>query len=223
MVQLSGRASYNTETSKLAEQSYLMQVTPGKDLLLSATFDQYNDRDYFFSSILFSDMLKKDGQQSRAAGASATYSTAKYGDVSADYKHYSRDAGKGDRFGGDWRGTFQDKSLRTGLGYHYLRTTPDFAILPSASGSFHEIRCYALHDTKGYFASVDLIDYVFKEPVQGKDYAWEALAALGYHLTADLSLSGDLSYGKNPQYDNEVKGLLRLTYNTTNSGKGATK
>ena len=224
MVQLSGHTSYNTETAKIAEHSYLLQVTPRKDLLLSAHYDKHNDRDYFYSSILFADMIKNLGQESSVLGGSASYTVNKNTEVSADYKHYSRDLGKADRFGGDLRGNFLDNSLRTGLSYHYLRSGPDFAIPPiaSASGSFHEIRGYAMHSTKTYFASLDVIEYLFKEPVQSKDSAWEALAALGYHLTPDLSLSGDLSYGQNPQYDSEVKGLIRLTYNTI-SGKGATK
>jgi len=224
MVQISGHTSYNTETEKIAEHSYLLQVTPRKDLLLSANYDERNDRDYFYSSILFSNMIKNLGQESRVLGASATYTVSNNAEITADYKRYSRDIGDADRFGGDLRGNYLDNSLRTGLSYHYLRSGPDFAIPPvaSASGSFHEIRGYAMHQTKTYFASLDVIEYLFKEPVQNRDSAWEALGSLGYYLAPDFALSGDLSYGQNPQYDEEVKGLIRLTYNA-NLGKGATK
>jgi hypothetical protein len=224
MVQLSGHSSYNTETEKFAEHSYLVQVTPRKDLVLSANFDEHHDRDYFYSSILFSNMIKNLSQESRVIGGSATYTINKNTDLSGDYKNYKRDLGKADRFGGELRGNFLDNTLRTGISYHYLRASSDFAIVPAdtASGSFHEARCYAMHDTKSYFASVDLIDYIFKKPVENRDSAWEALGSLGYHLTPDLAISGDLSYGQNPQYNDEVKGLIRLTYNMI-SGKGATK
>jgi len=224
MVQISGHTSYNTETSKIAEHSYLLQVTPLKELVLSANYDEHNDRDYFFSSILFADMIRNLGQESRILGAAATYTVSGNAEISADFKHYNRDLGKADRFGGDLRGSFFDNSVRSGLSYHYLRSSSDFAIIPvaSASGSFHEFRGYVMRNTKSYIASLDLIDYLFKEPVQGKDHAWEALASLGYHLTPDLSLSGDLSYGQNPQYDDELKGLVRLTYNM-NIAKGGKK
>ena len=223
-LQLSGHTSYNTETAKVAEHSYLLQATPVKDLVLSANFDELHDRDYFYSSVLFSDMIKNLGQESRTLGWSASYPLVKDTELSVDYKHYSRDIGAAERFGGELRGNFLDNSLRSGLGYHYLRAGADFAITPvyQASGSFQEIRCYLMRDTKSYFASFDVIDYLFLKPVDTKNSAWEASGSLGYHLAPDLALSSDLSYGQNPQYNNEFKGLFRLTYNM-NGAKGATK
>lgn len=215
MVQFSGHSSYNTETESIAEHSYLLQVTPHSDVILTANYDERNDRDYFYSSVLFANMLRNLGQESRILGGSATYTFGKNTEISADFRRYRRDIGKADRFGGDLRGTFYDNSVRTGLGYHYLRSSSDFAVLPvaSSSGSFHEARCYAMRDTKSYFAALDVIGYFFKEPVDNGKNAWEALGSLGYRLTPQVALSGDLSYGRNPQYDDELKGLVRLTYN----------
>jgi hypothetical protein len=169
-------------------------------------------------------MLKNLGQESRALGASATYTLNKNDELSADYKHYSRDIGKADRFGGELRGNFAESSVRSGFGYHYLRSSSDFAIVPvaNASGSFHEIRGYVMRDTKSYFASVDLIGYLFRKQVESRDGAWEAQGSIGYHLNPDLAVSADLSYGQNPQYNDELRGLIRLTYNMT-TGKGGTK
>jgi hypothetical protein len=230
MVQISGHTSFNAETGRVAEHSYLIQVMPRKvkDLVLSGTFEAHHDRDYFYSSLLFSQMLRNLNQQSRSFGASATYSVTKKIDATLDFKHYSRDHYAGDtststaeRFGGDLRGNFLNNDLRAGLGYHYLRASSDFAIVPvlGASGSYHETRGWIMHDTKSYFASADLIGYFFKKPVAGKDSAWEGSGSLGYHLTPNLAVSGDLSYGQNPEYNDEFKGLIRLSYNTT-FGKG---
>ena len=223
MLQLSGHSTYNTETKKLAEHTYLLQVTPIKNLTLAGSYDYHRDRDYFYSSILFSDMLRTIGQESRVLGASATYAYRQL-ELSGDFKDYQRDIGKAERFGGELRGYFADNTVRSGLSYHYLRASSDFAIVPiaTASGSFHEARAWAMRDTKSYFAAIDLIDYIFRKPVEGKDNAWEATGSLGYHLTPAFALSGDVSYGQNPQFDDEVKGLIRLTYNMT-TGKGATK
>jgi len=225
MVQVTGRTNYNTETSSVAEHRYLLQVTPRKDLVLTASFDEQHDRDYFYSSILFARMLKNLSQDSRAIGGSATYTVAKNAELSADYKHYNRDVGSADRFGGELRGTLLDNSVRSGFGYHYLRANPEFAITgASTSGSYHEVRGYVMRDTKSYFAAGDLIAYIFNEPVFNKDSAWEAIGSVGYHLSPALALSGDLSYGQNPQYDDELRGLVRLTYNMNmTTGKGGTK
>ena len=223
MVAISGHTSYNTETEKLAEHSYLLQVTPLKALALNASYDQHRDRDFFYSSVLFSNMLNTLSQQSRVIGGSATY-TLNTLELSGDFKDYKRDIGKADRFGGELRGNFPDSLVRAGLGYHYLRASSNFAVLPidTESGSFHEVRGWVMRDTKTYFASLDAISYIFKKQVEGKDSAWEGAGSLGYHLNPELAVSGDLSYGQNPQFNNEVKGMVRLTYNMT-TGKGATK
>jgi hypothetical protein len=225
MVQLSGHTSYNTETGKVAEHSYLLQVTPIKDLVVDVTYNEQHDRDFFYSSLLFADMIRNLGQNSRAVGGSVTYALTRNIEIAGDYKHYNRDIGKADRFGGELRGNFLDNTLKGGFDYHYLRSSADFAIVPieGASGSYHEARAWAMHDTKSYFASLDTIGYFFKKQVEGKNTAWETVGSLGYHLTPRLSVSGDLSYGQNSQYNDELKGLLRLTYNLTLPGKGDVK
>ena len=230
MLQLMGHTSYNTETQGVAEQSYLLQVKPIADLVLAGEFNEYHDRDMFFSSALFAgmpSMLNGNNlnQQSRSFGGSASYSLDGKTELLADLKHYTRDIGKADRFGGEVRYTLPDGQLRAGLGYHYLRSSPEFAIIPSssASGSFQELRLFGMRDTKSYFASLDLIDYLFKKEIDNKESAFEMAGSLGYHLTPSLALSGDLSYGSNPQYNDELKGLLRLTYTTKIDAKGDTK
>lgn len=220
MLQLSGRSSYNTETGNLAEHSYLLQVTPRKELVLSASFDQHNDRDYFYSSLLFANMLRELGQESRAAGGSVSYTLGKT-ELIGDFKHYSRDTGKAQRLGGELRSTPLE-GVRTGVGYHYLRSNSDFALAGSDSASFHELRAWVLRDSQGCFAALDAVGYFFKRPIENRERAWELLGSLGYHLTPSLELSGDLSYGQNPLYDDELKGLVRVTYNM-DTAKGASK
>lgn len=226
MFQISGRTSYDAETGNFAEHSYQFLVRPTDTLVVAATFDKQNYRDLFFSSILFTspDFLNRLGEKNRAYGLSAVYNLNKNADLSGDFKYYNRDIGDADRFGGDLRLNFPEKSVRAGAGYHYLRASSVFAVLPipSNSGSYHELRGWAMRDTSTYFASFDLINQIFKKEVEGKDAAWQGTATVGYHLSPDFSLSGDLTYGQNAQYNDELKGLIRLTYNKS-TGKGGLK
>lgn len=224
------RTSINTETGGVAEQGYLLTVKPLKDLTVTGEFNDYQDRDLFYSSALFAampSMLSGNNlnQESRTLGASASYQLNSKFELTGDYKHYTRDIGKADRFGGELRCTLPDAALRTGGSYHYLRSSADFAVVPTsdASGSFHELRAYAMRDTKSYFASLDVIDYLFKRDIDGKKSALELYGSLGYHLTPNLALSGDLSYGSNPQNSDELKGLIRLNYSMKLAGKGDSK
>ncbi|GFO69543.1 hypothetical protein GMLC_31220 [Geomonas limicola] len=229
-VALMARASINTETSRWAEQGYLLTVKPLKDLTVTGEFNDYQDRDLFYSSALFAampSMLSGNNlnQQSRTFGGSASYQLNPKFELTGDYKHYTREIGKADRLGAELRCTLSDLAVRTGAGYHYLRSSADFAVLPTldASGSFHELRAWAMRDTKSYFASLDVIDYLFKREIDGKKNALELYGSLGYHLTPNLALSGDLSYGSNPQNTDELKGLIRLNYSMKLAGKGDTK
>ena len=225
MVELLGRTSYNTETNDVAEHSYLLNVKPLPDLVLTGEFNEYRERSLFYSSVMFARLVNSLNEGSRTVGGRISYKPMEMVEIAADYRHYSRDIGESARFGGDIRFNLLDNSLRAGIGYHYLRSGPDYAVTPSASasGSFHDVRAYVMRDTKTYFAALDGVGYFFKKNVNNKDSAWETIASLGYHLTPGLALSGDISYGQNPQFNDEVKGLLRLTFNTNITEKGGKK
>jgi hypothetical protein len=221
MVEFMGHSSYNPETKGVAEHTYLLNLKPVSHLTLSGEFNEHREGSYFNSSALFTKMPTfNPADKSRSLGASASYEITKAVEVAADYKHYTREIGDADRYGADLKVSLLNNTLRSGLGYHYLRADQGFAITGTSSASYHELHCYALHDTKTYFASVDFIDYIFKNKVKNEKSAWEASASLGYHITPNLAASGDISYGKNPDFIDETKGLIRLTYNMSFKSKG---
>jgi hypothetical protein len=221
MVELMGHTSYNPETKGVAEHTYLLNLKPIPHLTVSGEFNEHREGSFFNSSALFTKMPAfNPADKSRSLGASASYEITKVVEVAADYKHYTREIGSADRYGADLKVSLLNNTLRGGLGYHYLRADQGFAIIGTSSASYHELHCYALHDTKTYFASVDLIDYIFKNRVKNEKSAWEASASLGYHITPNLAASGDISYGKNPDFSDETKGLIRLTYNMSFKSKG---
>ena len=181
------------------------------------------DKSYLSAWTMFSAAVLNPNDKSTSAGLSASYEFTKNFETVVDYKHYTREFGSANRFGGEARVKFKDNSIRGGLGYHYLNAGQGFAIDTNPSASYHELRCYAMQDTKSYFAAIDLLGDFFKEKIYNERSAWEAAASLGYHFTSALALSGDISYGRNPQFTEEVKGLLRLTYNMTYTGIGGKK
>lgn len=223
MIDIIGHSSYNTETRNFAEHGYLLNVKPIKGLVLTGEFNQYRDQSYLYSWSTFSASALNPNNKSSSMGLSASYDINKNLALIGDYKHYSREFGSANRFGGETRVNFLDNSVRGGLGYHYLSAGQGFAIDSNASASYHELRVYAMHDTKSYFAAIDLLGDFFKEKVYNEKSAWEAVTTLGYHFTPALALSGDLSYGRNPQFTEEARALLRLTYNMTYTGIGGKK
>lgn len=223
IVDLIGHSSYNPETQKIAEHSYLLNVKPVQHLVLTGEFNQYREQSYLYAWTMFSAALLNPNDKSSSLGLSASYEVNKNLALVADYKHYTREFGSADRFGGEARVNYKDNSIRGGVGYHYLNAGEGFAIGTNPSASYHELRCYAMQDTKSYFAAIDLLGDFFKDKIYNENSAWEATASLGYHFTPALALSGDLSYGRNPQFTEEVRALLRLTYNMTYAGIGGKK
>jgi hypothetical protein len=235
-VEISGHTSYNTVTKGVAEHSYLMNIKPIQHLVLTGEYNDHRERNYMYTWLSFYKTLdlNNPNHRSHSVGTRASYEVSKMVELTADYKHYTqagnaeRFGGSADRYGGDVKLSFLNNSVRSGLGYHYLNADRNFAIsgTGNASASYHELRAYAMQDTKTYFAAVDVIDYIFKDKVYNTTDVWEAMVSLGYHITPKLALSGDVSYGKNPQYDEEIKGLIRLTYNgnyTFSDSKGGMK
>jgi opacity protein-like surface antigen len=223
MIDLIGHSSYNPETQKMAEHSYLLNIKPISHLTLTGEFNQHREQSYLYVWTMFSGALINPNDKSSSAGGSASYELNKNVEVAADYKHYTREFGNADRFGGDARFNFKNNSFRSGVGYHYLNAGQEFSIGGTPSASYHELRCYTMHDGKNYFAALDILGDFFKEKIYGKSNSWETTGSLGYRFTPALALSGDVSYGRNAQFTEEVRGLIRLTYNMTYNGIGGKK
>jgi hypothetical protein len=222
-VDIVGHTSYNTETKKIAEHRYLLTIRPGSDLTVSGEFADQRDQSLLYSWALFSAPLTNPDDKSRIYGGTIAYGPGKPAIISLNYRHYDRENGSADRYGGDLKLLFLDNSLRSGLTYSYLEADRNFAIAGTTSASYHTIRGYIQHDTKSYFAALDLLCQLFDEKIHRERSAYEGAFSLGYHLTPTLTISGDISYGKNPDYENETKGLVRLTYNTTFVSGGGNK
>ncbi len=222
-VDIIGQSGYNRETSKFANHSYLLNYKPISKLVLTGDYNHYSDNSYIFPRTPISSSPFNPNDKSSSAGLTASYGVSNNLESALDYKHYTREFGSADRYGGEIRVKFKDNSIRGGVGYHYLNAGQGFAITPYTSGSYQELRCYLMQDTKSYFAAVDVLGQFFKVPIYNESRAWEAITSLGYHITPALALSGDISYGRNPQFTEEVKGLIRLTYNMANNGSGGKK
>ena len=223
MITLAGHTSYNTETRTASDHFYQLTVNPVKELVLTAFFNEQRDRSYFYGWSMLSGASLNPSDKSRSIGGSATYTISKLFEVTGDYKHYTRELGAADRFGGDARLNLVGNTIRGGVAYHYLRADNGFALSGTNSASYHELRAYLMLDTKSFFGAVDGIDYIFKDRIYNVKSAWEATGSLGYHITPNLALSGDISYGRNPEFTEELRGLLRLTYTTDFIGKGGSK
>jgi len=216
-VELNGHTNYNLVTSGVAEHSYLLTVRPVEKLTIAGDYNEQRFKDYFASTNLRSLFNPENGDKLKSYGGIVTVTVAKPLELSGDYKRYNRDnLGNSNRYGGELRLLLVDNKFRSGLSYHRSDAT-------AGINSYHELRGYGLYDAARYFASLDGIAHLYQDKIYGKDRAYEVLASLGFRIMPNLAVSGDLSYGDNPQYTDEVRGLLRVTYNFTHTEKAAAK
>ncbi len=217
MIELRGRSTYNAAIGGIAEHSYLLTIRPVAPLTVSGEYNENHLKNYFTFSNLRSLFDPTTGDVFKSYGAVVTWTVAKPVEFTADYRHYNRDTvGNTDRYGGELRLTLLDNKLRGGGAYHRVDA-------PTGVNSFHEMRAYAMLDWNKVRGSVDAITDLYDDAIYGRRSAYEIQGSLGFRIVPNVTLSGDVSYGQNPQSAEEVKGLVRLTFNYTTASKGAGK
>ena len=226
-IELNGHTFYNAATGGLAEHSYLLGIRPLKPLSIFASYDEQLFKNFFTYSNIRSLFNPDNGGELKSYGGGVTWVVIAPLEVTADYRRYNRASnvnnpfntdsnGNSNRYGGEARLTMFDKKVRSGLSYHRADGASGF-------NSYHEVRGYGLYDSGRYVASLDAIGQFYKNSIFGKREAYEVIGSAGYRILPGILLSGDLSYGRNPQFSDELRGVLRLTYNYNSAYKGAKK
>lgn len=213
---LKGRIAYDTVNQGIAEQSWLLALKTSSNSILALDYSQYEYKEFFAASSIRSLFNPDTPGGQKKAGISYTIQAAKPLELTAAFSHTEQDlTGSADRFGVQGRlNLFEDNGL-TGLSFYRVNA-------PSGVNSYNEVRGYLLYAAAGYSASIDGILNLYDDPINGKKSGFEIQSSVGYRLIRDLNLSCDVSYARNPSYNNELKGLIRLSFNF-NSGKGTAK
>lgn len=222
-IELNGHTFYNAATGGLAEHSYLVSIRPIRAITISGTYDEQHFKNFFTFSNIRSLFNPNNGGESKSYGGSVSWVVATPLEITADYRRYNRlsnvvtdNNGNSNRYGGEVRLTMLDRKVRSGLSYHRTDGASGF-------NSYHEVRGYGLYDAGHYTMSIDAIAQFYKNSIYTRHNACEVIGSAGYRVLPELVVSGDLSYGQNPQFNDELRGVLRLTYNYNSASKGAKK
>lgn len=209
MVDIAGRSSYNSLTNGWMEHAYTASVTPLDSLRISAMVSQVNYQDYFYNvttnALSLTNGILDPNENVLALGGSIGYTAAKNLVLTADYKNYNYDiAGRADYFGGKVTWALPE-SLLTGFSYHRMEGE-------SAQLRYNEYRAYATKKLGKADVTLDLIDIDFDNSTNGIHNSYSAAAAAGYNFAEGLRVAANVDFLKSPEFDQEVKGFLKLTY-----------
>lgn len=214
-VDVVGRSSYNSLTSGWMEHAYTVTCTPLENLRINADLSNINYRDYFhhvttsvfsfFNPVTNPTGLIDPREKVLTLGGSIGYTPVKNLSLSADYKNYDYDiAGHANYFGG--KASFsQPESFAAGFSIHRMDGEGDKL-------RYDEYRVFASKKLGKADVTVDFFDVNYDSPINGIKNAYSVAAAAGYEITAKLRVAADIDYSKSPDFDNEVRGLVKLSY-----------
>ncbi len=221
-VDLGGRSNYNAVTNGWMEHSYFLSYSPVSTVRLGADYANTNLKDYLANvttaALSYLNPILRVNSRQDSVGVSAAYTGLKNITVAADYKRYNYDnSGQAAYLGGKVvYGLPEEYSIgctvhRMDGGVELLR--------------YMEYRAFATKKIGHYDLTVDVTDVNYDKAMNGITDSFTITGAAGYELNHKLKLGADVEYSRNPDFDNEYRGLVKATYtfDTKHVAEGGTK
>jgi hypothetical protein len=217
-----GRSSYNSITSGWMEHAYTVTFTPLESLRINADLSNINYRDYFFhvttSALSLGNGIIDPNESVLTLGGSIAYTPIKNLTIAADYKNYDYDiAGKANKYGG--KATYSlPASFAAGFAVHRMEGQRD-------KFRYYEYRVFASKKIDKLDLTADFFDLNYDSSINGLRNSFTVTGAASYEITEQFRIAADIDYSRNPEFDNEVAGLVKITYafDTKRSAEGGAK
>jgi len=208
-VELMGKSRYNAINSAWSDHSYFLVLGPFSKLRLSTEATQINYKDYFTgtTSSVF-DLSKSSidpNDKVRILGEEAAFKATDTVSVSLDYKAYTYEiAGKASYYGGK-------------IAYSSARTVGAGLSLHKMAGEtnklkYDEYRIYGFRKIGHTEVTVDALDVKYAEAINDVKDAYSLTLAAAYEISPSMKLGADVEYSKNPDFDKDLRTMIKLTY-----------
>ncbi|HSQ78673.1 MAG TPA: hypothetical protein VLN91_07245 [Nitrospirota bacterium] len=208
-VELLGESFYNALTSDWMKHSYYLTLGQFSHLSFRTAYTQISYKDYFTSATTTAFKLDPtiiDPNEKLSTIGEEVSFNAGVMTVAADYKKYQYEiAGDANYYGGKL--TFSS-SLKGGLGiaYHRMYGATDKL-------RYNEYRAYAFTSFGLINVTADCLVVRYDEEINGVRNAYAVVLAGGYTLTPKAKIGVDVEYEKNPNFNSDVRGLIKFVYN----------
>jgi len=224
-INITGRSSYNSVTNGWMEHAYALSYAPMDNLKISADISNINYRDYFYkvttSALVFSPLTNgiDPNEKVLAIGGNVAYTIGKRFTIIGDYKNYNYDIAKSANYFGGKLTYSMPESYSAGISVHRMDGNSDRL-------NFYEYRVFASKKLGKADLTLDVIDlnYDTSAGMNGIKNVLTIVAASSYELSHKLKIGADVEYSKNPDFDNDLRGLVKLTYlfDTKHAAEGGT-
>ncbi len=221
-IDLTGRSTYNSITNGWMEHSYLVTYAPLSSIRIGADYAEINFKDYLYNmtnpALSVINPVWNANDKMTAAGGSVAYSGLGNLMVSADYKYYSYDkSGHANYFGGKASYSLP-QSFVVGGSVHRMDGVVDKLC-------YNEYRAFASKKIGQADLTLDAINVNYDKKINGVTNSYAVTGAAGYEVNRKLRVGADVEYSKNPDFDREVRALVKATYtfDTNSAAEGGTK
>lgn len=212
-VDITGKSAYNSVTEGWMEHAYAVSYVPREDLRVGVDYSYISYQDYFYrvttSALLLSDPTGKGNVDRREKvivfGGNIDYMPVKNLTLVADYKNYNYEIAKSANYYGAKATCSLPDSYVVGVSFHRMDGNTDKL-------NFLEYRLFASKKISNLVLSVDFIDLNYDSSVNGVDNTFAFSGGASYAFNEKVRLGANFDFSKNPNFDNEVKGLVKLTY-----------
>ncbi len=209
---ITGRSNYNSLTSGWMEHNYAASYIPRDDLSLSVDIAKINYEDYFYR-VTTSALSLRHGvlgtldpkEKSLALGASAVYSPSKQVTVTADYRNYDYEIEESAQYYGGKIAYSAPQSFAAGISLHRMDGN-------ASKLQYYETRIYASKKLGQTDVYADLINLRYDNRINDVKNSLSVSGGASCEISECLKVGANLDYSKNPYYDDEVQGLVKLTY-----------
>lgn len=209
-VDITGRSTFNSIKHDWMEHAYAVSVAPIDKFRISADVSHIKYRHYF-SDIQTSSVFKlvagviNPNEELTSIGAILSFAPEKNLSLSADYKRFEYEIADSADYFGAKLAYAKPESYAAGASIHRMDGRQDKL-------RYTEFRVYATKEFHNADLTLDLIDIHYDKSVNSRSNAFTATAAVGYRVDKNLKFAADIDYSTNPDTDNEVRALVKMTY-----------
>ncbi len=208
-VRINGRSIYNEETSGWMEHTYHLTLVPWEKLRLGSEISSVSYEDYFTSvsnaAFTFGPDLINPEEELFLWGVQAEYMLPFNISASADYKRYDFDvAESADYYGVSVQYT-DSETTRAGISLYRMDGQTERL-------KYWESRIYGFKRFGRLDLTADVFNVNYDQDIDVKN-AYAISAAAGYALTDNTRIAADMEYSRNPTFDYDVRGFIKLIHN----------
>jgi hypothetical protein len=209
-VELLGTSLYNSLTNGVARHAYYLTLGPFSALTLRTYFTEINYKDFFTSNTLSVFQFQPGGPVSvneklRITGEEASLAFGPI-NVSVDFKEYNFEQANNASYYGA-RLAYSGPASAAGLSIHHMNGQ-------TVNLRYNEYRLYGQRKFGSWAdLTADLFNVAYSQEINGVKNALSASLAYGRTLSTRARLTADIEYSKNPYFNQDIRGLVKLVYN----------